>query len=83
MKNSVKFKIELNAKDNIGFAAFHWACCNGRTSIVEMMINNSESLKLDLTARDNEGKTGFMFAQDFGKTDVVNLIQTKMPQIAF
>ena len=83
MKNSAKFNIELNAKANYGSPAFHYACRYGRTSIVEMMINNSESLKLDLTARNKYGETGFQLAQDWGRTDVVNLIQTKMPQIAF
>ena len=43
----------------------------------------SKSLKIDLTARNKKGKTGFKMAQDRGKTKVVNLIQTKMPQIAF
>ena len=83
MKNSAKFKIDLNAKANYGNTAFHLACLNGRTSIVDMLINNSEALKLDLTARDKRGKTGFQWAQFFGKTDVVNLIRTKLPEIAF
>ena len=80
MKNSVKFNIELNAKDNYGSTAFHFACRYGKTSIVDMMINNSESLKLDLTSRNNDRETGFEF---LGRTDVVNLIHTKLPEIAF
>ena len=82
MKNSAKFNIELNAKTNAGRTGFHYACMEGRTSIVDMMINNSESLKLDLTARTNNGKTGFQLAQDGEETEVVNLIQSKMPKIA-
>ena len=83
MKNSARFNIELNAKDNFfGWTAFHYACLYGYTSIVDMMINNSESLKLDLTARTKRGNTGFQLAQDWGHTNVVNLIRSKMPRIA-
>ena len=82
MKNSANFSIELNAKNNTGWTAFHYACINGYTSIVDMMISNSESLKLDLTARTKLGKTGFQLAQDKEETEVVNLIQSKMPRIA-
>ena len=46
MKNSVKFNIKLNAKDDDGWTAFHLACANGWTSIVDMMISNSEYLTL-------------------------------------
>ena len=82
MKNSDKFNIELNAKDNGEYTAFHLACVNGSLRIVDMMINNSESLKLDLTARNQWGQTGFHCAQLRGHTDVVNLIRSKMPRIA-
>ena len=82
MKNSAKLNIDLNAKDITGNTAFHLACMDVRTSIVDMMINNSESLKLDLTARDKWGRTGFQWAQVFGRTKVVNLIRSKMPRIA-
>ena len=83
MKNSAEFNIDLNAKDNDGWTAFHWACFNGHTSIIKIMISKSESLKLNLTARANNGKTVFQLAQDYGKSKVVNLIKSKMPIIAF
>ena len=76
IENSAMLNIDLNAKNNDGLTAFHYACTWGNTSIVEMMINNSESLKLDLDS------TGFQWAQGCGRTDVVNLIRRKMPQIA-
>ena len=50
---------------------------------LELLINNSQSLNIDLTARDNNGKTGFQVAQDEGETEVVNIIESKMPNIAF
>ena len=83
MKNSAKFNIELNAKDNDGRTAFHDACYCGETSIVKFMISNSDSFNLDLTARDNDGKTGFQLAQDEEESEVVYLIKNKMPNIAF
>ena len=77
MKNSAQFNIDLNAKDNYGRTAFHWACYWYRsTNVIDIMINNSESFNLDLTARDNDGKTGFQLAQEKGNTDVVNMIRT-------
>ena len=82
MKNSAKFNIELNSKDNSGRTAFHDACAWGKTSIVDIMINNSESFNLDLTARDNYGRTGFQWSQLEGYTNVVNLIRSKLPRIA-
>ena len=84
IKNSARLNIDLNAKDNGGRTAFHWACYWYRsTNVIDIMINNSESFNLDLTARDNDGQTGFQMAQERGRTNVVNMIQTKMSQIAF
>ena len=83
MENSVEFNIELNAKDNFGETAFHYACEFGRKSIVELMIINSDSLNLDLTATDNQGRTGFKLAQVRENHEVVSLILSKMPNIAF
>ena len=82
MKNSAQLNFDLNAKDNFGRTAFHYACIWGKTSIVDIMINNYEAFKLDLTARDNDGRTGFQLAKQCGQTDVVNLIKSKMPSIA-
>ena len=62
--------------------AFHLACMFGKTSIVEMMIDNATSYTLDLTAKEATGKTGFQFAKDFRETNVVNLIKRKCPSIA-
>ena len=78
MKKSTELKMDLNAKDNFGRTAFHYACNFGKTIIIERMISNSKSLKLDLNAKDTDGKTAFKLAQIRGKSDVVNLIASKM-----
>ena len=88
MKNSAEFNIDLNAKDDNnsmtdGWTAFHLACLYGRTKIVDMMMDNSELFKLDLVAKDNTGQTGYMLAKHVRKRYVVNLINRKMPSIAF
>ena len=76
IKNSAEFNIELNAKTNAGLTAFHYACLNGRTSIVDIMVNNFKAFKLNLTVG---GRTGFQMAS----RKVKKLIQRKMPTIAF
>ena len=34
--------------------AFHWACRNGRTETVELMIVSSKDYNIDLNARDDK-----------------------------
>merc|ERR1712223_862687 len=60
IKNSVLFNIDLNAKNNEGKTAFHYACEIGcAEEIAEMIIENSVHFNIDLNAKDNEGKTAF------------------------
>ena len=59
MKNSVDLNIKLNTKSKDGRTVFHTACMEGRTSIVEMMIDNSESLRLSFKERDIYGELGW------------------------
>ena len=83
IQKSGEFNIELKTKNIWGETAFHLACINGMTKLVEMMIENSDLFKLILTARDDRGRTGFQYAKQFGNTAVVDLIERKMPHIAF
>ena len=46
VQKSAKFNIDLNAKDNYGNTAFHFACYNKHESIVEMMMKNAKDFSL-------------------------------------
>ena len=61
MKNSVKFEIDLNAKDNGGWTAFHLACMDAQSKVVEMLKENSAEFNINLNAKDNDGKNGKYF----------------------
>ena len=50
MKYSVDLNIDLNAKTNNGDTAFHHACRNGHSLIVETLIQNSTKFNIDLNA---------------------------------
>ena len=41
MRNHTKLGIELNTQNWFGFTAFHWACVNGHSNVVEMLMKNS------------------------------------------
>ena len=62
MKNSAKLNIDLNAKDNDGWTAFHFACKYGQLKIAEMLMNNYINVNIDLNAKDNDGLTAFHLA---------------------
>ena len=64
MHKSTEFNIDLNARDEDGKTAFHFACRYGRKDVVEMMVNNADFFKIDLKAKDKDGKTGFQYAVD-------------------
>ena len=78
INKSFELNIDLNAKTDAGYTSFHFACMNGRTNIVEMMIENAENFKIDVNAKTAAGYTGFQIAGQYGKIDVVQLIKTYM-----
>ena len=51
MKRMAELNIDLNAKANDGFTAFHLACINGHEKIVEMIMRYSAELKIDLNTK--------------------------------
>ena len=77
MQKSTELEIDLNAKDIHELTAFHWACVNSETSIVEMMIENAKIYNLDLEAKDECGKSGY----DLASINTINLIKQKFPSI--
>ena len=51
-----------------------YACLEGHTEIVMLMVNSSKEFDIDLNARDDDGETGFMIAHRKGHTEIVSLI---------
>ena len=55
--------IAINAKYSIyDKTAFIWACLNGWTAIVAMMLEMAQEVNIDLNAKNYSEKTGFIYA---------------------
>ena len=54
--------------------AFHFACKDGRSEIVEMILQRSTDLKIDLNAKDLDDYTAFHRACQKGKIKVVEIM---------
>merc|ERR1712049_63365 len=57
MESSKVFGIGLNTKDHDGDTAFHGACIEGRTEIVQIIMKNWKEFGIDIKALNNQGKT--------------------------
>ena len=67
--------IDLVATDNFGNTVFHYACKNGCSETVKVLLDFSkENEAIDLNARDNLGRTAYHLACTFGRTEIVKLI---------
>ena len=67
--------MDLNARDNFGSTAFHWACFNGHKEVVQLILDHSDQ-NIDLNARTHEGKTALRIAchgQFIGHIQIVKL----------
>ena len=73
MENAIALSIDLNTKSNGGWTAFHIACNEGRSDLVEVFMENAINLSIDLNARDRDGLTGFHQACIHGHADLVNI----------
>ena len=51
-----------------------YACLEGHTEIVMLMVNSSKEFDIDPNARDDDGETGFIIARRKGHTKIVSLI---------
>ena len=65
---------DLNAKDNHGRTAWHWACINGQTETVQLIVQSSKDFGIDLNAKDDDGWTAWHEACRIGKTETAQLI---------
>ena len=73
---------ELNSKDQFGMTAFMWACFDGHTDVVQLLLDNSNQ-GLELNARDRLGQTAFMWACLRGHKYVVEILLNHNDRLDF
>ena len=83
LQKSADLKIDLNAKDEYGYTAFHRVCSFENTNIVKMVIEKAEYSRLDLKIKSPTGKTAFQLAELFERHIVVNFFKQKLPAGTF
>ena len=49
--------IDLNSTNKKGYTGLHWACKQGHSAIINMLIDGAEALDIDLNATNKSGKT--------------------------
>ena len=74
IQSSKDFGIDLNAKDNDGNTALHWACRFGLTEIAQLLIQSSKDFGIDLNAKNDNGLTALHEACIDGQTETVQLL---------
>merc|ERR1712062_63587 len=87
MKNSVKYKLNLNVKDDYtGNTAFHYACEEGNINIVRLMLEYAKDKdyqnNIDFALKNNDGKTGLQLATDPDIISRIDNFKKKMPHIS-
>ena len=68
LEKYIELKKELNARNTIGYTAFHLACLHADSKLTDMMMKKCNELKIDLNAQDKNGQTGFHIACRYGVT---------------
>ena len=68
--------IQLNGRDFLGRTAFHLACINGQTQVVQCLMatklnNNNNNGEVVFNLLDIYGKSPFHYACQFGHVDIV------------
>ena len=74
IQSSKDFGIDLNARDDDGFTAWHSACYLGETETAQLIIQNSKDFGIDLNAKNIYGNTALHEACIEGKTEIVQMI---------
>ena len=80
IQNTIKFKIDLNAKNRWNDTAFHLACKNRQLKIAKILIQKSAQCDIDLNAKDNFGNTAFHWACKNDKFRIANILIKKFGQ---
>ena len=74
MENAAPLRINLNAIEEDGMTAFHYACERGHTDVVKIFMENAPFLSLDLNAKDYSDFTGFHYACRRGHSETVKVL---------
>ncbi|EIT77228.1 nucleoside phosphorylase [Aspergillus oryzae 3.042] len=70
-KDVTKLKLDINAKDNHGTTALHWAVRNGHKAMVKLLVNNKNT---DINAKDSYGRTALHWAARSANKDIMSLL---------
>ena len=65
---------QQDSKNDNGKTAFHLACQNGHSKVVEMLIQISAKIGMKLNEKDDIGRTGFHWASCNGNEEAVETI---------
>ena len=74
IQKSKTFGIDLNAQDNYGNTAWHYACRDGSTDIAKLIIQSSKDFAIDLNAKDKIGNSALHLACFYGRKETVQTI---------
>ena len=77
LEKYAELKVELNARDEYGYTAFHWACKEGHFKIAKILMEKSADILIDLNAKNKRRhlQTAFQIANfQFGNWNSRNKI---------
>ena len=68
----LEHKTDVNAKDESGWIALHWAAKNGYETVVQLLMDRGA----DINAEDNDSETALRWAAKYGNKTVVRQLKT-------
>ncbi|KAJ1705069.1 hypothetical protein AFCA_007901 [Aspergillus flavus] len=71
LERFLRGKLDINAKDNHGTAALHWAVRNGHKAMVKLLVNNKNT---NINAKDSYGRTALHWAARSANKDIMSLL---------
>ncbi|QRD90568.1 nucleoside phosphorylase [Aspergillus flavus] len=71
LERFLRGKLDINAKDNHGTTALHWAVRNGHKAMVKLLVNNKNT---NINAKDSYGRTALHWAGRSANKDIMSLL---------
>ena len=73
IRRSDELKVDLNHEGAFGFTAFHLACSNGRSEIVELFLENSSysNIKFNKNLKGESGCFNSVYLNDTGSCNTL------------
>ena len=71
----------MGTKDHNGHTALHWACSEGHSKVVELILENSDARKIYLNEKDDAGRTALHLACKQGRVEVVATLFEKAQEL--